>query len=80
MECGGSEATRGAFTGAITIASYNWPFYAAAILVVVLGMVLACLPNLPLALRWTAMVGAALAGWLACTSFLAAHWVFDRSD
>jgi hypothetical protein len=44
---------RGAFTGALTIASYNWPFYAAAVVVVLAAMVVACLPALPSLLRWT---------------------------
>lgn len=75
-----TRARPGAFTGALAIAGYNWPFFAAAGLVVLVGLVLACLPALPPFLRWTAAAAAALAGWLACASFLAAHWVFDRSD
>jgi len=71
---------RGTFTGALTIARYNWPFYAAAAAVVIGGAATACLPGLPSPLRWTTAIGAALAGWLACASFLAAHVVFDRSE
>ncbi len=70
---------RGAFTGAITIASYNWPFYAAAILSS--SGHGTCLPAEFAACP--AMDGyggrSALAGWLACTVVLAAHWSSDKA-
>lgn len=73
-------AKRGAFTGALAILRYNWPFYAAAGLVVIGGVAAASLPIVPPALQGMAAVGAAVAGWFACASFLASHWVFDRSE
>lgn len=75
-----AAAKRGAFTGALQIARYNWPFYAVSAVVVISGAAVACLPSAPSPLRWTTATGAALAAWLACASFLAAHWVFDRSE
>jgi SAM-dependent methyltransferase len=68
------------FTRAVRIAGYNWPLYAVAGFGIVAGVVVASWSALPVPLRWLAAIGAALAGWFACASFLAFHWMFDRSE
>lgn len=68
------------FTRALRIAGYNWPLYATAAVAVVVGIVLACLADLPTPLRWLGGAGAAAAAWLACGSFGAFHCMFDRSE
>src|SRR5919201_325705 len=67
------------FTGALRIARYNWPFYAAAAVVVLVGVVVAALPLLPGLVRVPAGITAAVAAWFAFASLFASHWVFDRS-
>ena len=69
-----------AFTRALRIAGYNWPLYAAAGLAIVAGVAIASVSAVPVPLRWLGACGAALAGWYACASFLAFHWMFDRSE
>lgn len=68
------------FTRALRIAGYNWPLYAAAGVGIVGGVVLACLSDVPLPVRWLGGFGAAIAGWFACASFWAFHSMFDRSE
>lgn len=68
------------FTRALRIAGYNWPLYAAAGVGIVIGLVLACLSDVPPLVRWLGGAGAAVAGWYACASFWAFHSMFDRSE
>jgi len=68
------------FDRALRIAGYNWPLYAAAAVGIVGGVVLACLPEVPLPVRWLGGAGAAIAAWFACASFYAFHSMFDRSE
>src|SRR5947207_3595667 len=68
------------FARAARIAGYSWPLYVAAGVAVVGGAVLACLPGVPLPLRWLGGAGAVIAGWFACASFWAFHAMFDRSE
>src|SRR3954466_3397811 len=68
------------FARALRIAGYNWPLYAAAGGGIVIGVALACLPDVPPPVRWLGGSGAAIAGWFACASFWAFHSMFDRSE
>lgn len=68
------------FRHALSIAQYNWPLYAVASLAVLGGITVACWPIVPLPVRLAAAGGAAIAGWFAGASFLAFHWMFDRSE
>jgi len=68
------------FTHARRIAGYNWPLYAAAGCGILVGVVVAFFPGTPLALRWIAGLGIAVAAWYACASFWAFHWMFDSSE
>jgi SAM-dependent methyltransferase len=74
------SARRIRFDRAVRIAGYNWPLYAAAGVGIVGGVVLACLSEVPLPVRWLGGAGAAIAGWFACASFYAFHSMFDRSE
>ena len=60
------------------MARFSWPLYAAAGLAIVAGAVLAASDVAPL-LRGMAVVGLLVATWFAGASFLAFHWIFDRS-
>jgi len=68
------------FDRALRIAGYNWPLYAIAGTVVLLGVILAALPLLPAWGRWLCGGGAFVAAWFAFASFGAFHWMFDRSE
>jgi SAM-dependent methyltransferase len=68
------------FARAFRIAGYNWPLYGGAGLGILVGGIVACLPEAPLLLRALAAAGAAVAAWFACASFGAFHWMFDRSE
>jgi hypothetical protein len=68
------------FARAARIAGYNWPLYAGAAIGIVGGVVLTCLPDVPPPIRWLGGAGALVAGWFACASFCAFHWMFDRSE
>lgn len=68
------------FAGARRLARYNWPLYAFAGLMVFGGILVASLSMVPLSVRCLAAVGAAGAVWFASASFLAFHWMFDRSE
>ena len=74
-----ATARHSTFARALRIAGYNWPLYAAAGGGVVLGVLLACLPELPRPVRWLGGAAAAIAGWFAGASFWAFHAMFDRS-
>lgn len=72
-------STRGKWQGASTIALLNWPFYAAALLVLVAALALAWL--LPSALIFLVCGAAALGSlWFLLGSLGASHLVYDRSD
>lgn len=75
-----NRATFPLFVRARRLARYNWPLYAGASGAVVIGVVLAVWPGGPLWGRVLGVVGAAIAVWFASASFLAFHWMFDRSD
>jgi hypothetical protein len=68
------------FTHARRIAGYSWPLYAAAAIGIGIGLSVLFFPASPMALRRIAVVGIAVAVWYACASFLAFHWMFDRSE
>lgn len=67
------------FTHAKRIAGYSWPLYAAAGITIAVGSSVALVPTVPPAIRWLAAVGVGIATWYACASFVAFHWMFDRS-
>lgn len=75
-----TSAERITFTRALRIAGYNRWLYISAGIGVVAGVVLASLPLVPTPIRWLGGLGAAVAAWLACASFGAFHWMFDRSE
>src|SRR3954464_10729125 len=68
------------FHHALRIAGYNRPLYITAGCAIVAGVVIALVPSVPVPLRWLAAAGAVVATWFACASFLAFHWMFDRSE
>jgi SAM-dependent methyltransferase len=70
----------GHFARALRIAGYNWPLYVAAGLGVVVCGTLALIPGVPTPVRWAGAIGAGVAAWYAAASFLAFHWMFDRSQ
>lgn len=72
--------SHGCFTRALRIAGYNWPLYVAAGLAIVVGVALAFIPGIPVFVRWAGAIGAGVAAWYAAASFLAFHWMFDRSQ
>jgi SAM-dependent methyltransferase len=68
------------FARALRIAGYNWPLYAGAAAGIIAGVVLACLPAVPVPIRWVGGAGAVFAAWFAAASFGAFHLMFDRSE
>jgi hypothetical protein len=68
------------FTHAVRIASYNRPLYAAAAVGVLAALAVTLVPGTPPALRWIAALSIAIIVWFSCASFLAFHWMFDRSE
>lgn len=75
-----SPPRRITFARALRIAGYNWPLYAGAAVAIAVGVLLACLPQAPAALRWVGAAGALVAVWGAVASFWAFHAMFDRSE
>jgi SAM-dependent methyltransferase len=68
------------FAGGLRVARYSWPLYAAAAVGLGLGGLLVASARTPPWLRLPALAGMALAAWFAAASFLAFHWIFDRSE
>src|SRR5690348_5577314 len=68
------------FARAMRVAGYNWPLYVAASLGIAIGVAVASITGLPSALRWAGAIAAGAAAWYAAASFLAFHWMFDRSE
>lgn len=68
------------FARAVRIAGYNWPLYATAGVCIIIGLDLAIMPDVPPLVRWLGSAGAVVAGWFACASFWAFHFMFDRSE
>ena len=71
---------RTTFTRARRIAGYSWPLYAFAAGALGAGSVVASLQGILPLLRGLAAIAALAAGWFATASFLAFHWMFDRSE
>jgi hypothetical protein len=70
---------RGKFQGVVTIARFNWPFYAVAIAVLIAsGTGFCLLPGLPMKL----IFGGALGGsaYFLLGSLGASYFIYDRSD
>lgn len=67
------------FRRALELATFNWPLYLLAGLGLLGGIGLASVASLPPAARWIGGGVAVLSAWYACASFLAFHWMFDRS-
>lgn len=67
-------------THALTLARYNLPLYIVAAIAVVLGLIVACLGGLPLAVRTAGVIVVIVAVWYALASFFAFHLIFDRSN
>jgi SAM-dependent methyltransferase len=68
-----------AFTHARRIAGYSLPVYVAAAAVTLAGVAALAWPGTPPSFRWAAAAGIAVAVWYSCSSFLAFHWMYDRS-
>jgi SAM-dependent methyltransferase len=68
-----------AFAGAWRVARYSWPLYAAAAAGVIAGAALLSLLQAPPPLRIAIVAAMAVASWFAVASFVAFHWIFDRS-
>jgi len=70
---------RGCFEGTWKIVRFNWPLYAAALLVIVAVLVVACLaPAFPL--KIACILAGAGSLWFVAGSLGASHIVYDRSD
>ena len=67
------------FERALRLAGYNWPLYVFAGSAAAGGVAAALTVGSPL-LRGLAFITALGATWFAAASFLAFHWMFDRSE
>src|SRR5216117_1981292 len=72
--------SRGRYEGMLQIIRFNWPVYAAA--VVICGAILIALVVLPILgrVRWVAWGVVAGASYWMVASMLASHWIYDRSE
>jgi len=69
---------RGRFQGVSAIVRFNWPFYVASCLVILIGLLLCWIFS-----GWMSLVvltGTVAALWLTLASLLASWWVYDVSD
>lgn len=71
--------TKKHFTRALRLAYYNRPLYVAAFLGALIGAIIASTLSLPPAVRVVGGIGAIASVWFGAASFLAFHWMFDRS-
>lgn len=69
---------RGRFQGVWAVVRFNWPFYLASCLVIVIGMIL--WSHLSGWLGLVVLTGTAFAFWLTIASLFASWWVYDVSD
>lgn len=70
---------RSPLQGVRTVVRFNWPLYAAALLVLAAALV-GTLTLLPAPAGWLAALIAAGACWFLVGSLGATHWIYDRSD
>lgn len=70
---------RGKWQGMMTIAQFNWPFYAAAIVVLIASLAGLFLPSGPV-LKSVCGFAFAVAGYFLIGSLGVSHLVYDRSD
>jgi SAM-dependent methyltransferase len=70
---------RGRFTGMWLIVRFNWPLYAAALIVLVFAVTTGVLAGM-LVLKLAALAVALGAVWFLAGSLAASHLVYDRSD
>lgn len=68
------------FARARKLARYNRPLYIAIAVVVVAGLAAAGARGMPTAVRLVSAASALGAAWFGAASFLAFHWMFDRSE
>jgi SAM-dependent methyltransferase len=68
------------FARARKLARYNRPLYATIALVITAGVLAAAASPLPTAVRVIAAAFALGGAWFGAASFLAFHWMFDRSE
>ncbi len=68
------------FERARRIAGYSWPLYVFAAAGILIGFTLVVLPGIPVWLKFIAASGSVAAIWFSVASFLAFHWMFDRSN
>lgn len=71
------ERTR--FEGALRVARLSLHVYVLAAAAIAAGAAIALWPGVPPPLRVAAVAGVLVAAWFSAASFLAFHWIFDRS-
>lgn len=67
------------FDGVIQIFVYNWPFYAAALIVDLTGAAALVIFKLPPLDRMLAFLAVSIATFWAASSLLVSHYIYDRS-
>lgn len=74
-----SNRTRSPYQGARQILQYNWPFYAAALLLGMVGVVLLITMEMTLWLGLGLCIAIVVAVFWAVASLAVSHYVYDRS-
>lgn len=70
---------RATFSGALRVARLSLGTYVLAAITVACGTAVALQPAAPPLLRAAAVAACVVAAWFSAASFLAFHWIFDRS-
>lgn len=68
------------FTHARRVAGFSWPLYAGSAVAIVIAAIVTLLPVTTLGLRLAAAAAIVVIAWFVSASFLAFHWMFDRSE
>ena len=74
-----AQLPRGRFDGALQIARYNWPQYVGSVAVAALAGWWLGQRSGAVALRGAAWIALVLSVWWTLASFIASHWIYDRS-
>lgn len=71
---------RGRFDGVRQIIQYNWSFYLAGLLAILVGLGLVRWAHLPTWIHVGLWLGIVLAGWWWVASLVASWWIYDLSE